>query len=108
MDEVSFLDSLMPTADDVDVCQVVPVCAPWSIIRNYSYRVKLVPGGQKKGKLSKSVVSIISQSASQPVRNAIKGILDTDLVQCLFVKSASLSLTTSESSTLRKIKNKTK
>lgn len=111
MDEVSFFDSLLTSVPEhhSNTLQVVPVCGPWNVIRNYALRVKLTPGGQKKGRLVRSMVNVLLQSTSDNnIKQAIKGVPDTDLIQCLFVKSASLSLTTTEASILKKQKNKKK
>ena len=40
----------MPFEDDV-VTGVYPVCAPFSTIENYKYKVKLIPGTMKRGKI---------------------------------------------------------
>ncbi|RKP04085.1 hypothetical protein CXG81DRAFT_8721 [Caulochytrium protostelioides] len=43
--------------DDEDEIEfALPVCAPWSAVRNYAFRVQLGPGSLKKGKASKAVV----------------------------------------------------
>lgn len=108
-EEVSFLDSLTPdqVSEEAGQVQMVPIVGPWSVIRNCSYRVKLQPGPLKKGKLVQKGISAISSSIPDPVKQAIRLIPDTDMVQCLFTKSGSLSLTVSESQAV-KHKNKKK
>lgn len=41
-----------------NVSYAIAMCAPWSAFQNFRYRVKLVPGPQKKGKAVKSAVQI--------------------------------------------------
>jgi hypothetical protein len=35
----------------------VAVCAPWSALTRYKYKVKLIPGTTKKGKAARAVVA---------------------------------------------------
>merc|ERR1711966_590394 len=46
-----------PTAEDV-VLHAIPVCAPYSVLSQYKYRVKLTPGSVKRGKASKQAVEL--------------------------------------------------
>lgn len=52
------VDSLTgcPVTDDV-LLFVVPVCAPYSAMANYKYKVKMIPGTNKRGKGEKTVES---------------------------------------------------
>ncbi|KAK7552379.1 hypothetical protein IWX49DRAFT_135204 [Phyllosticta citricarpa] len=45
-----------PLPDDEIVC-AVPVCAPWSALATYKYKVKLQPGSVKKGKAVKEILA---------------------------------------------------
>jgi hypothetical protein len=49
--QLSELDTVtgIPVSDDV-LLFAIPVCAPYSAISNYKYKVKLTPGSMKKGK----------------------------------------------------------
>lgn len=46
-----------PLAEDV-VYDAVPVCAPYSTLSGYKYKIKLQPGNLKKGKIFKSAVEV--------------------------------------------------
>mmetsp|Transcript_17184 Transcript_17184/g.37074 ORF Transcript_17184/g.37074 Transcript_17184/m.37074 type:complete len:1292 (-) Transcript_17184:45-3920(-) len=46
-----------PAAQDV-VLAAIPVCAPYSVLSQYKYRVKLTPGSVKRGKASKQAVEL--------------------------------------------------
>ena len=87
---------------------MVPVVGPWNVIRDCAYRVKLQPGGQKKGKLVQNAVHAITANTPDSVKQAIRLIPDTDLVQCLFTKTGSLSLTITESAAVKRKNNKKK
>ncbi|KAI8818482.1 uncharacterized protein EV422DRAFT_168502 [Fimicolochytrium jonesii] len=54
----TFLDTLtgQPHPSDI-LLHAIPVCAPWSALQKYAYKAKLMPGGLKKGKAVKSLVS---------------------------------------------------
>lgn len=52
------LDSLVGTPLPGDVIlDVIPVCAPWTAMGKYKYKVKLQPGPMKKGKAVKEILS---------------------------------------------------
>ena len=55
-DRLTQLDSLTgaPRPDDV-LLFAVPVCAPYSALQGYKYRLKLTPGTQRKGKAARQV-----------------------------------------------------
>ena len=46
-----------PTSQDV-ILHAIPVCAPYSVLSQYKYRVKLTPGSVKRGKASKQSVEM--------------------------------------------------
>lgn len=46
-----------PTAQDA-ILHAIPVCAPYSVLSQYKYRVKLTPGSVKRGKASKQAVEM--------------------------------------------------
>lgn len=45
-----------PKPGDV-ISDAVPMCAPWSALARYKYKVKLMPGTTKKGKAARSAIS---------------------------------------------------
>lgn len=46
-----------PAAQDL-LLHAIPVCAPYSVVSQYKYRVKLTPGSVKRGKASKQSVEM--------------------------------------------------
>eukprot|EP00571_Detonula_confervacea_P013443 CAMPEP_0172305898 /NCGR_PEP_ID=MMETSP1058-20130122/7094_1 /TAXON_ID=83371 /ORGANISM="Detonula confervacea, Strain CCMP 353" /LENGTH=1253 /DNA_ID=CAMNT_0013017635 /DNA_START=32 /DNA_END=3793 /DNA_ORIENTATION=+ len=59
VDDTSELGKLTgkPTSQDL-ILHAIPVCAPYSVLSQYKYRVKLTPGSVKRGKASKQSVEI--------------------------------------------------
>ncbi|RMD42742.1 hypothetical protein DV735_g2362, partial [Chaetothyriales sp. CBS 134920] len=52
------IDLLVPVADPADdLVAAVPVVAPWGALGRFKYKVKLQPGGVKKGKAVKEIVN---------------------------------------------------
>lgn len=41
----------------------VPVCAPYQVMTNYKYKVKLIPGTLKKGKAVRQATELLSRGA---------------------------------------------
>lgn len=95
--EISKLTS-KPLPEDV-ILHAVPVCAPYSTLSQYKYRIKLVPGNMKRGKASKQCLEIFLQNHNaksgkgKDVRNndstndryvdMIKAINDNEWVQAI-------------------------
>ena len=50
-----------PTAQD-HILYAIPVCAPYSVLSQYTYRVKLTPGSVKRGKAVKQAVDIFLEN----------------------------------------------
>ncbi|KAJ1913468.1 hypothetical protein IWQ60_009196 [Tieghemiomyces parasiticus] len=82
-DNVSLLDTLTatPFPDDI-LLSAVPVCAPYSALQRYKYKVKLTPGALKKGKACKSALAVfLNQSGATPLeKTLIKNVPDADLI----------------------------
>lgn len=38
-----------------EITHAMPVCAPWSVVSKYKYKIRLVPGREKKGKLAHEI-----------------------------------------------------
>jgi len=55
--ELAGLDAFIgrPLPGD-ELLEAIPVCAPWSALANYKYKVKLQPGSTKKGKAVKEIL----------------------------------------------------
>ncbi|KEG01418.1 conserved protein, unknown function [Plasmodium vinckei vinckei] len=76
-----------PKEDDVITC-AIPMCAPYSAIQNHKYKVKLVPGNEKKGKIAKSCIAhFLKCSTSDIEKKFINGISMDDLGNCIITNS---------------------
>ncbi|NXP56648.1 NEMF factor, partial [Heliornis fulica] len=78
----ALLDSLtgQPHPEDI-LLFAVPICAPYTAMTNYKYKVKLTPGTQKKGKAAKIALHNFMQSRDASVRekDLFRSVKDTDL-----------------------------
>ncbi|XP_060789872.1 ribosome quality control complex subunit NEMF-like isoform X2 [Neoarius graeffei] len=78
----NFLDCLtgQPHPDDV-LLFAVPVCAPYTALSNYKYKVKLTPGTQKKGKAARTAVFSFTHAKETSARekDLFRSVKDTDL-----------------------------
>ncbi|OJD37049.1 uncharacterized protein BKCO1_800070 [Diplodia corticola] len=54
-----------PLAGD-ELVAAIPVCAPWSALAAYKYKVKLQPGAQKKGKAVKEILGRWDAAFKEP------------------------------------------
>ncbi|KAL3467131.1 telomere recombination-domain-containing protein [Aspergillus heterothallicus] len=55
--DLEWLPALVGTPHpDDEILAAIPVCAPWSSLGRYKYRVKLQPGAVKKGKAVKEIL----------------------------------------------------
>lgn len=81
-DDINIINSLtaVPTAED-EILYAVPVCAPYTTMTNYRYKVKLTPGPGKKGKATKQAVShfMADRDASSRDKDLLRAVRDTDL-----------------------------
>lgn len=66
-----------PLPDDL-LLEAVPVCAPYSALTNYKYKIKLQPGNMKKGKILKSAIEIMvaQPDCTEKERELIKSLPD--------------------------------
>ena len=39
----------------------VPVCAPYDVLQKYKFKVKLMPGSQKKGKAARQAMDLLAR-----------------------------------------------
>ncbi|KAJ2402059.1 hypothetical protein GGI23_000981 [Coemansia sp. RSA 2559] len=64
IDQLGVLDTLTsaPLPGD-NLAFAIPVCAPYSTLSSYKYRVKLVPGAMKKGKACKMALTVSVNAA---------------------------------------------
>ncbi|TPX46340.1 hypothetical protein SeMB42_g03741 [Synchytrium endobioticum] len=84
---MNYLDSLTgnPHEDDT-VLFAMPVCAPFSALIKYKFRVKLVPGSLKKGKAAKSALEAFVKMATPVEKELIRRIPETESVQTMMAK----------------------
>lgn len=86
-EKLTEIDSLtgQPREDDIFLF-AIPVCAPYASLKNYTYKVKLVPAGSsKKGKIGKEAVAILRAEAKSfpAIEACIKSMDETDIGACL-------------------------
>lgn len=81
-ESVSLLDSLTgcPLTDDL-LLFAVPVCAPYTAVQGYKYKVKLTPGTARRGKAAKTALNtfLFSKEASHLEKDLMKTLKDNDL-----------------------------
>ncbi|KAJ2660535.1 hypothetical protein IWW48_002872 [Coemansia sp. RSA 1200] len=70
IDQLGVLDTLTsaPLAGD-NLSFAIPVCAPYSALSSYKYRVKLVTGAMKKGKACKMALGVAVSAADDHIRS---------------------------------------
>ena len=60
------------------------MCAPYSALAGYTYRVKLTPGAQKKGKAGKQALGMFAAAArSERHRELIRAVVDDDAIRVM-------------------------
>ncbi|XP_061468595.1 ribosome quality control complex subunit NEMF [Rhineura floridana] len=78
----TLFDSLsgQPHLEDI-LLFAIPICAPYTTMTNYKYKVKLTPGTQKKGKAAKTALHNFMQSreATPREKDLFRSVKDTDL-----------------------------
>uniref|UniRef100_A0A1A8BUI8 Ribosome quality control complex subunit NEMF n=1 Tax=Nothobranchius kadleci TaxID=1051664 RepID=A0A1A8BUI8_NOTKA len=69
-----------PHPEDV-LLFAVPVCAPYTALSNYKYKVKLTPGSQKKGKAARTALLNFTKAreASSREKDLFRSVKDADL-----------------------------
>ncbi|KAM5235656.1 ribosome quality control complex subunit NEMF [Ctenodactylus gundi] len=80
--EENLFDSLTghPHPEDI-LLFAIPICAPYTVMTNYKYKVKLTPGVQKKGKAAKTALNSFmhSKEATAREKDLFRSVKDTDL-----------------------------
>ncbi|KNG77641.1 hypothetical protein PFMG_03901 [Plasmodium falciparum IGH-CR14] len=62
----------------------IPMCAPYSAIQTHKYKIKLVPGNTKKGKVADSCISYFLKNATnEKEKELIKNISMDELGNCI-------------------------
>ncbi|CAG9466235.1 unnamed protein product [Pedinophyceae sp. YPF-701] len=89
------LDLLTGVPREADVLlHAIPVCAPYSALQGYKYRLKVTPGTQKKGKAGRQAVEFLTKGVDGVTareRELIKAVTDAELVATM-VGNAKLSM----------------
>lgn len=73
-----------PLEDDV-LLFAVPTCAPYSALSSFKYKVKLTPGTGKKGKATKTALTVFlkDRSANQREKELLRALQDQDMARNL-------------------------
>ncbi|XP_008828083.1 nuclear export mediator factor NEMF [Nannospalax galili] len=80
--EENLFDSLTGQPHPEDVLMfAIPICAPYTTMTSYKYKVKLTPGVQKKGKAAKTALNSFmhSKEATAREKDLFRSVKDTDL-----------------------------
>lgn len=74
----------IPLPED-ELLFAVPVVAPYNTMTNYKFKVKMTPGTGKRGKATKTALSmfIMDRSTSQREKDLLKSVKDQDLARNL-------------------------
>jgi predicted ribosome quality control (RQC) complex YloA/Tae2 family protein len=48
-----------------EILEAIPVCAPWTAMAKYKYKVKLQPGQQKKGKAIREILTVWNKAGGE-------------------------------------------
>lgn len=70
----------IPHSED-ELLYVIPVVAPYSTLMPYKFKVKILPGQTKRGKASKTAMSVflLDKTATNRERDLIKSLKDQDI-----------------------------
>jgi hypothetical protein len=81
-EKLTEIDSLTgePRDDDI-ILFAIPVCSPYSSMKSYKYKIKVLPGAQKRGKSAKIGMNLLAadSKAVEKENNVIKAIPDTEV-----------------------------
>ncbi|PRD24469.1 UNVERIFIED_CONTAM: Nemf [Trichonephila clavipes] len=81
-EDLQLLNSLTgcPTADDT-LLYAVPVCAPYSTMLPYKYKLKIIPGSNRRGKAAKTALQIFMQekTATSREKDLLRSVKDQDI-----------------------------
>ncbi|KAG9299425.1 hypothetical protein G9A89_009377 [Geosiphon pyriformis] len=93
-DNLTVLDTLtgVPFPNDI-LLFAVPVCAPYSALNKYKFKVKITPGSMKKGKACKIATNffLADSSLSPREKELIKSVPDTEMISVMLGKSKPIS-----------------
>jgi len=81
-DQIKLLESLtgQPLPED-NLLYTIPIVGPYSCLSNYKYKVKVLPGQNKRGKAAKTVLQFFlnNKSCTQLEKNLLKNAKDQDI-----------------------------
>eukprot|EP00118_Oscarella_pearsei_P019202 m.202712 g.202712 ORF g.202712 m.202712 type:complete len:817 (+) comp39615_c0_seq24:917-3367(+) len=81
-DNMDYLDALTgcPLPDDL-LMFAIPMCAPYSAITNYKFKVKLTPGSGRRGKAARTALHLFvtTKETQQREKDLLKSVKDTEL-----------------------------
>lgn len=86
---LSVLDSMTPNPLPEDIIHfAIPVCAPYTSLQKYKYKVKLTPGTLKRGKALKQAQSVFLNSSEATAREKelIKSVPDMEAINAMMSK----------------------
>eukprot|EP00892_Ulva_mutabilis_P012379 jgi/Ulvmu1/9513/UM053_0001.1 len=81
--EVEALTAL-PQAED-ELLYAVPMCAPYDSLSRCKFRLKLVPGSQRKGKACKQLLELVVRSGTATAREKalLQAVTDNEMVSMM-------------------------
>ncbi|AFM98506.1 hypothetical protein EHEL_061370 [Encephalitozoon hellem ATCC 50504] len=68
----------------MEIVHSMPVCGPWSVISAYKYKVRLVPGREKKGRLVQEISKRFVGQAPDEEKSYVKSISVEEYINVLF------------------------
>ena len=71
-----------PSATD-ELLYALPVCAPYTVLAGYTYKLKLTPGSQKKGKAARQAIGLLSGAAGGREKELMRAVTDDELVRVM-------------------------
>jgi uncharacterized protein YpmB len=109
-EKLTEIDALTGEPRDDDIIMFsIPVCAPYSSLKRYKYKVKILPGAQKRGKSAKLGMNMLIADAKpfEKECNVIKAIPDVE-VTAVMVPNARIGSSQKQLQAANKSKKKTK
>lgn len=63
---------------------LIPMCAPYTSIKDNTFKVKLLPGALKKGKAARSIMSyFLSGEVAEQERAFVRGVPEQEVINAL-------------------------
>lgn len=70
--------------EGMEIVHSMPVCGPWSVISTYKYKVRLVPGREKKGKLVQEISKRFVGQAPDNEKSYVRSISVEEYISVMF------------------------